>query len=88
MGLWLEGLALWALEPMASTLGPMGSCIQALGPWAHGLKAGVHHQKLENGKIGTLEASPQLRTTSERSSGLLYVAWKAWQAALEAERPE
>ena len=35
------------------------------------------HQKLENGRIGTLEAPPQLRTTSERSSGLLSVAWMA-----------
>ena len=35
------------------------------------------HQKLKNGRIGTLEAPPQLRTTSERSSGLLSVAWMA-----------
>ena len=46
------------------------------------------YQKLENGRIGTLEAPPQLRTTSERSSGLLSVAWKAWQAAPRRERPE
>ena len=46
------------------------------------------NQKLENGRIGTLEAPPQLRTTSERSSGLLSIAWVAWQAALEADRPE
>ena len=45
-------------------------------------------QKLENGRIGTLEAPPQLRTTSERSSGLLSVAWKACQTAPRRERPE
>ena len=47
---------------------------------------GLAHQKLENGRIGTLEAPPQLRTTSERSSGLLSVAWKACQAAVKQEK--
>ena len=35
------------------------------------------HPELENWRIGTLEAPPQLRTISERSSGLLSVAWQA-----------
>ena len=35
------------------------------------------YQKLENWRIGTLEAPRQLPTTSERSVSLLSVAWKA-----------
>ena len=35
------------------------------------------YQKLKNWRIGTLEAPRQLPTTSERSSSLLSVAWKA-----------
>ena len=40
------------------------------------------------GGLGTLEAPPQLRTTSERNSDLLSLTWMAWQAALEGDMPE
>ena len=44
--------------------------------------------KADKSKTWHPGGTSQLQTTSERSSGLPSVAWEAWHATLEAERPE